>query len=261
VFHAAGGCSCHTDRAGGGAPLAGGRAIKVPFGTFYSTNITPDRETGIGAWSERDFVRSMRDGVAPDGTHYFPVFPYTSFTHMTDGDLADLWAYLRAQPAVPLANRPHEIGAPYRWRVLLPLWKWLYFSAGPLGPDPAKPAEWNRGAYLANGPGHCSECHTPRNRFGATREALRLAGATDGPEGEAAPNITPDAETGIGKWKKQDVVWLLQTGRKPDGDDVQGLMGEEIDLGYQHLPAEDLEAIAAYLLSLPPIRHQIEKKR
>ena len=261
VFHAAGGCSCHTDRARGGAALAGGRAIKVPFGTFYATNITPDRETGIGGWSEGDFVRSMREGVAPDGTHYFPVFPYTSFTNMSDADLSDLWAYLRAEPAVRLANRPHEIRAPYRWRVLLPLWKWLYFRAGPQAPDAAKPAEWNRGAYLVSGPGHCSECHTPRNRFGGVRDDLRLAGATDGPEGEAASNITPDAETGIGNWKPQDIVWLMQTRGKPDGDSVQGLMAEEIELGYGHLPQADVEAVATYLLSLPPIAHRVEKKR
>jgi len=261
VFHAAGGCSCHTDRPSHGPSLAGGRAIKVPFGTFYSTNITPDRETGIGAWSEQDFVRSMREGVAPDGSSYFPVFPYTSFTRMSDADLSDLWTYLSAQPAVARANRRHEVRAPYGWRVLLPLWKWMYFRAGPSPPDPARPAQWNRGAYLVRGPGHCAECHTSRNRFGAIREDLQLAGAADGPEGERAPNITPDPETGIGEWRSQDIVWLLQTGAKPDGDSVQGLMAEEIELGTEHLPPEDLEAIALYLRSLPPIRNQVEKRK
>jgi mono/diheme cytochrome c family protein len=261
VFRSAGGCSCHTDRAKHGATLAGGRAIKVPFGTFYSTNITPDRETGIGAWSERDFVRSMREGVAPDGSHYFPVFPYTSFTKMSDADLGDLWAYLSAQAPVRRANRPHEIRAPYGWRVLLPLWKWIYFRKGPFAPDTARPAEWNRGAYLVNGPGHCSECHTARNRFGAPRDELYLAGARDGPEGEPAPNITPDADTGIGEWRSQDVVWLLQTGSKPDGDSVQGLMAEEIELGSEHLPVADLEAIATYLRGLPAIHNRVDTKK
>ena len=203
----------------------------------------------------------MRDGIAPDGSSYFPVFPYTSFTRMNDGDLRDLWAYLSAQPAVAVANRPHEVRAPYGWRALLPLWKWMYFRSGPFQPDPARPAQWNRGAYLVAGPGHCSECHTPRNRFGAPRDDLRLAGAADGPEGERAPNITPDPDTGIGDWRAQDVVWLLQTGRKPDGDDVQGLMAEEIELGYEHLPAGDLEAIALYLRSLSPIHHEVAKKK
>ena len=261
MFHAAGGCSCHTDRAHRGPPLAGGRAIKVPFGTFYSTNITPDRDTGIGGWSEQDFVRSMRQGVAPDGRSYFPVFPYTSFTRMSDEDLGDLWAYLTAQPAVRRANRSHEVRAPFGWRALLPLWKWMYFRPGPFRPDPARPSEWNRGAYLVSGPGHCSECHTPRTRLGAMRDDLYLAGAGDGPEGERAPNITPDPDTGIGQWRSPDVVWLLQTGVRPDGDSVEGLMAEETELGYEHLAPADLESIAIYLRSLPPIHHPVEKKK
>jgi mono/diheme cytochrome c family protein len=180
---------------------------------------------------------------------------------MSDGDLSDLWTYLSAQPAVARANRSHEVRAPFGWRVLLPLWKWMYFRRGPFRPDAARPAQWNRGAYLVGGPGHCSECHTPRTRLGATRDDLYFAGAADGPEGERAPNITPDPETGIGEWRSQDIVWLLQTGAKPDGDSVEGLMAEEIELGYEHLPAADLEAIALYLRSLPPIRHEVEKKK
>lgn len=261
VFQTAGGCSCHTDRDHGGAPLAGGRAIKSPYGTFYSTNITPDRATGIGAWSEEDFALAMREGVAPDGSSYFPVFPYTSFTRMSDEDLRDLWTYLRAQPAVRQADRPHEIRAMLGSRILLPLWKWLCFEGGRFSPDLQRSEQWNRGAYLATGPGHCSECHTPRGRLSGPRRELYLAGSEQGPEGELAPNITPDPQTGIGRWKVPDVVWLLQTGFAPDGDSVQGLMAEVIEQGYQHLGPDDLEAIAVYLRDLPPIRHEVKKKQ
>lgn len=261
VFQAAGGCGCHTDRERGGEPLAGGRAIKTDFGTFYATNITPDAETGIGAWTAGDFVSAMRKGVAPNGSSYFPVFPYTSFTRMSDEDLSDLWAFLRAQPAVRRANRPHAVRGPFGWRILLPLWKWLCFEPGRFAPDPRRSEQWNRGAYLATGPAHCSECHTPRGRLGGPQPGLHLAGSERGPEGELAPNITPDSQTGIGRWKVPDVVWLLQTGMDPDGDSVQGLMAESIEHGYKDLRSDDLEAIAVYLRDLPPIRHDVKKQR
>jgi mono/diheme cytochrome c family protein len=261
VFREAGGCGCHTDFAHGGAPLSGGRAIKTPFGTFYGTNITPDPETGIGGWDEKDFVRAMTRGEAPDGTSYFPVFPYTSFTRMSEPDLADLWAYLSAQPPVRRTNRPHSLRPPFGWRFLLPIWKRLYFEPGEFRPDPGRSPRWNRGAYLANGAGHCAECHTPRGWLGGPRSDMAFAGSADGPEGELAPNITPDPTTGIGKWQIEDVVWLLQTGLKPDGDSVQGLMAEEIDHGYKDLASEDLESIAIYLRDLPPVRHQVTKSK
>jgi mono/diheme cytochrome c family protein len=259
VFRQAGGCGCHTDFEHGGAPLSGGRPIQTPFGTFYGTNITPDRETGIGGWTENDFLRAMSQGEAPDGTSYFPVVPYGSFTRISTRDLADLWAYLSAQPPVRRANRPHEIRPPFGWRFLLPLWKWLYFEPGEFHPDPARSARWNRGAYIVRGAGHCGDCHTPRGWLGGPRNDLALAGSEAGPEGELAPNITPDPTTGIGNWSVQDVVWLLQTGFKPDGDSVQGLMAEAIDHGYKDLPADDLESIAIYLRDLPPIHHEIKK--
>jgi mono/diheme cytochrome c family protein len=259
VFRAAGGCGCHTDLEHGGPPLAGGRPIPSPFGTFYGTNITPDPATGIGEWSERDFVRAMRQGEAPNGSSYFPVFPYGSFTRMTDRDLVDLWAYLRAQPPARKANRRHEVRRPFGWRFLVPVWKWLNFAPGAFRPDAARSEQWNRGAYLVNGPGHCGECHTPRGWLGGLTSDMALAGSDEGPEGELAPNITPDRETGIGEWRPQDVVWLLQTGLAPDGDSVQGLMAEAIEHGYKELAAADLESIAAYLGSVPPIRHDVKK--
>jgi mono/diheme cytochrome c family protein len=259
VFWAAGGCGCHTDYKANGALLAGGRPIKTPFGTFFGTNITPDRETGLGSWSEADFVRAMTHGLGPDGTRYFPVFPYPAFTRISESDLSDLWAYLRAVPAVRQANKPHEVWPPFGWRIGVLGWNWLNFSPGPFRPDRARSAEWNRGAYLVEGAGHCDQCHTPRNLLGGLKADLRYAGSKDGPEGELAPNITPDSGTGIGDWSVPDVVWFLQTALKPNGDDAQGLMAQQVEHGYKHLSESDLKAIAAYLKALPPIRHKVAK--
>ena len=261
VFRAAGGCSCHTDVKNDGAFMAGGRPIATPFGTIYSTNITPDPETGIGAWSDEDFLRAMTQGVGPSGKQYFPVFPYTSFTRMSRRDVLDLKAYLFSIDPVVQANRPHELQAPFGWRIGVRAWKLLYFRPGPMTPDPARSAEWNRGAYLSRALGHCEECHTPRNLFGGLRKDRGYAGTVDGPDGELAPNITPDPDTGIGSWSSADLVWFLQMGLKPDGDDTQGLMSELIETGYSHLGEDDLEAIAAYILSLLPIRHKVEPRQ
>lgn len=260
VLQAAGGCSCHTDDKHSGAFLAGGRPIKTPFGTIYSTNITPAPKTGIGTWSEADFRRAMTQGVGPDGRHYFPVFPYTSFTRMTDQDVQDLKAYLFSVPPVEQANKPPELRFPFGWRAGLVVWRWLNFRPGTFQPRSDQSVEWNRGAYLASALGHCAECHTPRNWLGGLKTTMAYAGSADGPEGELAPNITPDEATGIGTWSVADIVWFLQTGLKPDGDDVQGLMSVVIDNGYEHLPEADLRAIAVYLRSLPPIYNKVVKK-
>lgn len=260
VFRATGGCSCHTDMANDGAFMAGGRPIKTPFGAVYATNITPAVETGIGRWSDADFIRSMREGVGPDGKHYFPVFPYTSFTGMSDQDLLDLKAYLFSLPAVEQKNRDHELSGPFGWRPLLAIWKWLNFAPGAYQPNPERDAQWNRGAYLTTALGHCAECHTPRDIMGALKKDLAYAGSIEGPEGELAPNITPDAETGVGQWSATDMTWYLQTGFKPDGDDTQGLMAELIENGYRHINKADLNAIAAYLRSLPPLANRVAAK-
>lgn len=260
VFRAAGGCSCHTDVSNDGAFMAGGRPIATPFGSIYSTNITPDPVTGIGAWSDEDFLRAMTQGVGPSGQQYFPVFPYTSFTRMSRQDLLDMKAYLFSLTPVAQANRPHEMRAPFGWRIGVRAWKLLYFQPGPMKPEPDRSPEWNRGAYLARALGHCEECHTPRNLFGGLQRGSRYAGTVDGPDGELAPNITPDPDTGIGSWSSADLVWFLQMGLKPDGDDTQGLMSELIETGYSHLGEEDLRAIADYILSLPPIHHKVEPR-
>jgi mono/diheme cytochrome c family protein len=261
VFRAAGGCSCHTDAANNGAFMAGGRPIKTPFGSIYSTNITPAPNTGIGKWSDADFLKAMTEGVGPDGTQYFPVFPYTSFTKMTPQDLLDLKAYLFSIPAVEQANKPSGLRPPFGWRLNIRFWKWLYFQPGTFQPDTTQPSEWNRGAYLATALGHCGECHTPRNLLGGRKTHMYYAGAVDGPEGELAPNITPDTATGIGAWSISDVVWLLQTGFKPDGDDTQGLMSELIENGFKHLTEADLQAVAVYLRTLTPIHNKVQAKQ
>lgn len=260
LFLAAGSCGCHTDYAGGGEPLAGGRALRTPFGIFHGSNITPDGETGIGAWSEADFTLAMRQGLAPGGRHLFPVFPYTSFTRLSDADLADLWAYLRSVPAVKQANKPHELWPPFGWRWSAGLWKWLFFTPGAWQPQPGRSPQWNRGAYLATALGHCAECHTPRNLAGALKSELHMAGSTDGPEGQAAPNITPHNGTGIGAWSEADITWYLETGSDPDGDAAEGLMEEMIEHGFGKLSEADLSAIAVYLQSLPPVDHAEVKK-
>lgn len=258
----AGGCvSCHTDVKGGGRPLAGGRALKTPFGVFYSPNITPDEETGIGAWSDADFARALRHGIRPDGAHYFPAFPYTSYTHMRAADVVALNAYLFSRPPVRSPVPPHELRPPFAWRFLVGAWKLLFFEPGPLQPDPGRSKRWNRGAYLVEALAHCGECHTPRNALGALDREMWLAGTAQGPEGRLAPNITPHRATGIGDWSAADLVRLLSTGRKANFDTVQGAMAEAIDEGLKHLSDEDLAAIADYVLSFTPIRHRVERKR
>lgn len=251
IFNAAGCLGCHTESKE--APrLAGGRALKTPFGTFYGPNITPDPETGIGGWTDEDFVRALREGRSPDGTAYFPVFPYTSFTHLTDQDLHDLKAYLDAQPAVSKPNRPHDVSPPFGWRFLLPAWQALFLDRGGLPPEAGRDARWERGRYLVQAAGHCGECHSPRNFMGAVDHGRMLAGTADGPEGKPVPNITSDPENGIGKWSPGEIAFLLEIGMMPDGDFVGGGMNEVVENSTSKLTAEDREAIAAYLLTVPP---------
>lgn len=261
LFRAANCQSCHTDAKNKGALLAGGRALKTPFGTFYAPNITPDEATGIGAWSEADFIAALREGRAPDGSHYFPVFPYTSFSGMRDEDMRALKAYIFSLPAVERANRPHEIDFPFGWRFLQGFWKWLNFTPGPFEPDPEREAAWNRGAYLVEALGHCKECHTPRGALGGLDLDRAYAGTEDGPDGAAVPNITPDEETGIGKWRDNDLKFLLRTSLTPSGDAVGSVMAEMVENSTRHLSDEDLAAIVAYLRSLEPIRNQIGKPK
>ena len=257
----AGGCfSCHTDTAAGATPLAGGRALKTPFGTFYSPNITPDAATGIGQWSDADFRRALREGVRPDGAHYFPVFPYPSFTRITDTDLQAIRAYLFSLPPAPTRNRAHDVSFPFSWRFLQAGWKLLFFRPGPFTPTPDRGEPFNRGAYLVTALAHCGECHTPRNLFGALRRELFLAGTPDGPDGQLVPNITPDRTTGIGDWTRDDIVELLRSGTTPEQSEVKGAMREAVRDGLRYLTDGDREAIAEYLLAQPPLVHAIRRK-
>jgi mono/diheme cytochrome c family protein len=252
IFNAAGCLGCHTDAKRGGKPLAGGRPLATPFGVFYSPNITPDPESGIGKWSLDDFRRALRHGEMPSGANYFPVFPYTSFTNMADGDIADLFAYLRTREAVAQANRQHEVRFPFGWRFLMRFWRFMFFDEGPLQPVAGKPADWNRGRYLVEAVGHCGECHTPRNALGAMEDDRAFSGVRGGPDGQNAPNITPDPESGLGKWSLEDVTTLLKDGQTPDFDWVGSGMGEVVNNSTSKLTDEDRRAIAVYLKSLPP---------
>jgi mono/diheme cytochrome c family protein len=252
IFTAADCGACHTNVKEKGPLLAGGRPLKTPFGTFYTPNITPDPETGIGRWSDADFMLALRRGVSPGNDHYFPVFPYGSFTKMTDQDILDLKAYIFSLPAVSHANRDHDIDFPFGWRFSVWFWKQMNFTEGPFVSDPGRSPEWNRGAYLVEAVAHCGECHTPRGWLGGLDTSLAMGGTTDGPEGHKVPNITPDVHTGIGTWSPKDVVRLLRTGQLPDGDFVGSMMGEVVN-STSKLTDVDRQAIAVYLQSLPPV--------
>lgn len=258
VFHAAGCLGCHTDTKNNGAPLAGGHELKTPFGSFFGPNITPHPTAGIGAWTEAQFHRALRDGIRPDGAHYFPAFPYTAFTGMTDADIGDLWAYLRTVPASAQPSRPHDLGFPFNIRLAMIGWKALFFKQGEFKPDPSKSAEINRGAYLVNALGHCGECHTPRNLAGGLDRDKWLAGGVL--DGGVVPNITPHAETGIGKWSPGDIIDLLKMGMTPDGDFVGGEMAQ-VSKEMAKLTDDDTKAIVAYLKSLPPIYNAVRKPK
>lgn len=244
------GCrGCHTEEKKNAAPYAGGRALKTPFGTFFGPNITPHPQAGIGRWTEADFIRAMRHGRRPDGAHYFPAFPYPSFSKINDSDLRDLWAFLRTLPASSRANQAHVLDFPYGWRFLVKFWNWLYFKPGPFIENPSASRVINRGAYLVQALGHCGECHTPRNFLGAPDSSRYLAGGR-GPDGRRIPNLTP---TRLKQWGDAELKELLLTGNTPDDDTVSAAMLEVVRNTTSQLTPEDLAAMIAYLRSLPPL--------
>lgn len=250
VFNAGGCASCHATPAqqdrlklGGGLPLAS------PFGTFYVPNISPDPNAGIGRWSEADFVTALLKGTSPNGSHYFPAFPYTSYQHMKVEDARDLFAYLKTLPQVASKAPDHDVPFPFNLRRNLGIWKFLFLDGKPFTPDAAKSEQWNRGSYLVNALGHCAECHSPRNALGGIIAQQRFAGGPN-PDGEGwVPNIT---QKGLADWSEKDIAYFLETGQTPEGDTAGGSMARVIRNTSQ-LSAEDRGAMAVYLKSLAPV--------
>ncbi len=255
LFTIAGCNHCHT--ADDGPPLAGGRPLETPFGVFYTPNITAHDTAGIGAWSEAEFVRALRHGIAPDGSAYYPAFPFTSYTRMSDDDARAIHAYLRSQPVSARPNRAHELAWYVDWRFAARIWQWLFFESGELRPRGDRDAAWNRGAYIAEALAHCQECHTPRDWFGALRPELAYAGNADGPEGELVPNITPHPQTGIGDWSRESLQTFLRFGELPNGEYTAGTM-DAVILGTGQLTEADRNALIDYLRALPPIDNQVD---
>jgi mono/diheme cytochrome c family protein len=260
MFDAGGCASCHAvpnkdpdkvDR----TRLGGGLALPTPFGTFYVPNISPDPKDGIGKWSEANFVTALWDGTTPGGHHLFPAFPYPSYRHMKLDDVRDLFAYLKTLPPVPGKVRGSDLRFPFNIRRLVGVWKLLFLRGGPFVPDPSKSAEYNRGAYLVNGPGHCAECHSPRNLLGGIVESERFAGGPTPDGKDWVPNITPaglrQGDNANDPWSEKDIASFLEDGGEPSGDYAGGAMTDVIS-NTSLLSAQDRAAIALYVAALPP---------
>jgi mono/diheme cytochrome c family protein len=250
MFHAGGCSSCHaTPKQDDNTRLGGGLALGSPFGTFYVPNISPHPADGIGNWTEAQFVNALIKGTSPDGRHYYPAFPYTSYQRARFDDLRDLFAYLKTLPQVPGRIRDHDLPFPFNIRRGLGLWKLLYLDGAALVPDRTKSAAWNRGAYLVNAFSHCAECHSARDFMGGIIESERFAGGPS-PDGKGwVPNIT---QKGLGNWSEKDIAYLLETGDLPDGDSVGGEMVPVVR-NLEKIPAGDRTAMAAYIKSLPAV--------
>jgi len=247
--------SCHS--AEGGKSFAGGRPIETPFGTFYGTNITPDPDTGIGGWSEQAFARALREGIDRDGRHLYPAFPYEYYTRLNDEDIHALYAYIATREPVRAQNQPHELRAPFNIRALLAAWKALYFERGAFRPDPARDAQWNRGAYLVNGLGHCGACHTPRSALGAEKKDQPFSGGVA--EGWHGPALDARSPAPV-PWTAGQLYKYLRTGL----DDVHAIAAGPMDPVVRNLaraPEEDVRAMAAYLEALagPPSAERRKK--
>lgn len=227
----AGGCiACHSDPGSGRPALTGGAAIETGFGRFLPPNITPHDPAGIGAWSIEDFARAVRQGIAPDGAPYYPAFPYPFYGHLSDQDIADMWAAFRTVPPQGMVAEGHAIGFPFNLRFGLKLWRAAYAGGPATQADPRRDTEWNRGRWLVNGLAHCGACHTDRNMFGGRMPDRTLTGSDDLPEGGKAPAITPEALRRAG-WDASALAFALKSGVKPDGDTFGGGMGEVVRHG------------------------------
>ena len=249
----AGNCSaCHaTPGQDDRTQLAGGLKLKSPFGTFITPNISPDPKFGIGAWSELDFVSAMKRGAGRRGEHLYPAFPYPAYSLMKTSDVRDVFAYLRTLPAIPRATAPHQLSFPFNLRPAVGFWKLLYFKPHEFVPDPKKSAAWNRGAYLAEGPAHCAECHTPRNTLGGMETDKLYAGSPNlQAGGRFASNITPHPD-GIGDWSEQDIADFLKTGADKCFNEPTGM--KDVIASTSKMSDADLAALATYIHALPPI--------
>jgi mono/diheme cytochrome c family protein len=250
IFWASGCASCHAaPEAEGDAKLilAGGQRFVSPFGTFVAPNISPDPAAGIGGWSRADFTTALRNGVSPKGQHYYPAFPYTSYTHMTEADIADLWAFMQGLPSDATPNAEHELSFPFSIRRSVAIWKWMNLSSAWVMQDPAT-EQIEQGRYLAEALGHCAECHTPRNAFGGLQADAWMAGAPN-PSGKGRiPNITPASLD----WSVEDIAYYLSTGFTPSFDSAGGHMAAVVS-NFARLSDADRLAVAAYLKALPPV--------
>jgi mono/diheme cytochrome c family protein len=257
IFAIAGGCACHTDPKG--TPHAGGRPFPIPFGTVYSTNITQDKETGLGDWTDQQIHDAIIKGISRDGTKILPVMPFEAYSGMAQEDLKALIAYMKTLKPVKKATPPLKTWVPFTRGLATPAYLKVFGRFSNTPPQAPK-SGLERGRYLVNHVSLCGDCHTPRNPIGVPKRALYLAGASakSGFLGEDVPNITPDKETGIGDWKREDLAELLLTGTKPDLDNVQGLMAEVVEHGYKNMTKEDALAITDYLKSVPPINNKIK---
>ena len=253
VFRVAGCKGCHTEADGKGPALAGGHRFDTPFGVFYSPNITSHKTAGIGAWTQAQFITALTRGLGPGNKHYYPVFPFPSYTSMKRADLSDLYAYLMGLPAIARANREHQLPWYFRWRIGNWAWKFLFLEEGEWQDNSARSKRWNRGAYIAKSLAHCAQCHTARNVLGALVHDQHLGGNEEGPDGDSIPNITSAKEAGIGSWSGAEIADYLSTGEDPDTDFAGGLMAEVIEQGTSQLTAEDLASLVEYLQSVPPV--------
>jgi len=236
---------CHTRP--GGKPLAGGLPLETPFGALVPPNITPDKETGIGNWSDAEFRNMMKTGIGHDGVRLYPAMPYPAYTRMTDQDIADLWAYLTT--VEPVSNKVEANQLPFPLNIRLSMWGWnlLNFKQTDFTPDASKSAEWNRGAYIVQGPGHCGTCHTPKSLLGADKDSSFLQGASL--QGWFAPDITNNVQTGLGKWSEDDLIKYLKTGVNAHSI-ASGPMAEAVENSTSQMIDADLKAVATYLKSL-----------
>jgi len=241
--------ACHTVE--GGQPFAGGRPFDTDFGTLYSPNITPDPETGIGSWSDAEFLRAMHEGIGKGGKRLYPAFPYAAYTYLTDEDVLAIKAYLSSVPPVKYKAPEHELRFPYNQRGLMAIWSALYNPNERFQPVADRSPEWNRGAYLVEALGHCGDCHTPRTALQSLDNRRKFAGGLA--EGWRAYNLSSDQESGIGTWTADDLLGYLKTGRSQDHGSAFGPMAEAVHLSFRKMTDADLRAIVEYVRTIPPV--------